>query len=292
MKKAKAKSWFLDILYFIVGGGLYAVSINYFTAPNQIAPGGASGIATLINFIFHTPIGTVILLLNIPLFIWGVIQSGFGFVAKTVVATVINTVMIDISALYLPAYTGDKVLAALFGGLLSGAGLGLVFMRGATTGGSDMAATLLTRHIRFISLGKLILLIDFVVIGASAVVYGNIESALYAVIAIFVSSHVIDLMLYGLGEGNGKMLFIFSEKYQEISDDIMEKIGHGVTLLQSKGGYSGNEGYTIMCAVHRSEVYRVRDIVKEIDSQAFIVVGTAEEIAGEGFLPLAKKEKH
>lgn len=288
--KKKIKSGAMDLLAFIAGGGLYAISVNYFTAPNQIAPGGATGVATILNFLFQWPIGTVILILNLPLFIWGLIQHGFRFLSKTIFATVISTIIIDASAPFIHGYSGDKILAALFGGILSGAGLGLIFWRGATTGGSDLVAKLLTHHLRALSLGKLILLLDLVIIAASAVAFQNLESALYAVVAIFVSTQVIDAILYGWGSGNGKMLLIFSAKNPEIAQAIMERLERGATLLRSKGAFSGSEGYTLLCAVRRPEVYKVRDIVKEIDPQAFIIVGTAEEIAGEGFLPIEEKK--
>ena len=182
------------------------------------------------------------------------------------------------------------MLAALFGGMLSGAGLGLIFWRGATTGGSDLAARLLTHHFKGFSLGKLILMLDLVIIAASAFAYHNLESALYAVIAIFVSTQVIDAIMYGWSGGNGKMMLIFSAKSPEIAQAVLDRLERGATLLRSRGAFSGTEGYTLLCAVRRPEVYKVRDFVKEFDPQAFVVVGTAEEIAGEGFASIGGKD--
>ncbi len=288
--KIKIKNGALDFLALAAGAVIYALSVNYFTAPNQIAPGGATGIATVLHYLFYWPIGTTILVINLPLFVWGLVQSGWRFLSKTIIATVIVTIAIDATAPFIKPYTGDVILAALFGGILSGAGLGLIFMRGATTGGSDLAAKLLAHRFRSLSMGKLILLIDLVIIAGSAVAFRNLESALYAVIAIFVSTQVIDTILYGWGVGSGKMMFIFSKENESIAQTIMQRLERGVTLLRSKGAYSGLEGYALMCAVRRPEVYKVRDIVKELDPEAFIVIGEAEEIAGEGFLPMEEKK--
>lgn len=288
MKNAMKNS-VVDFLAFLIGGALFAGSVNYFTAPNQIAPGGATGVATILNFLFQWPIGTVILALNLPLFVWGFVQHGFRFLRKTIFATLVSTILIDASAPFIHGYGGDKILAAIFGGILSGAGLGLIFWRGATTGGSDLAAKLLSHHFRSFSLGKLILMVDLVIITASVFAFGNLESGLYAVISIFVSTQVIDAILYGWGGGNGKMMLIFSAKNPAIAQAIMERLERGATLLRSKGAFSGSDGFTLLCAVRRSEVYKVRDIVKELDSRAFIIIGTAEEISGEGFLPIEEK---
>lgn len=274
----------------VVGAAIYAVSVNCFTAPNQIAPGGATGVATILKDLFGTPIGMMTLVVNIPLFLWGIISSGFRFFGKTIAATLICSGMIDLTAPYLPQYHGDMVLVALFGGVISGVGLGLIFMTGATTGGSDLAAKLIGRHLRHISLGKLILVIDFVIVLASMAVYRNIESGLYAVITIFVCSKVVDAVLYGFDIGNGKLLFVMSEKNEEITREINEKMERGVTMLRSKGGYTGREGYALMCAVRRNEVFRLREIVRAIDPDAFIIMGNAEQIVGESFASINPEE--
>ena len=289
--KKKRKTEGMDFLAFAVGGALYALSVNYFLSPNQIAPGGATGVATILHYLLQWPIGVVILGINLPLFAWGLIRLGFRFLSKTIAATVLMTVLIDATAPFLQGYTGDKLLAALFGGMLSGAGLGLVFWRGATTGGSDLAAKLLCRLFPTLSLGKIILLLDLIVIASSAVAFKNIESALYAVVSIVVSTRVIDAILYGWGIGNGKMMFIFSTKNHEIAQAIIQRLERGATLLKSKGAFSGAEGYALLCAVRRPEVYKVRDVVKELDPSAFIIIGEADEITGEGFLPIETKNK-
>lgn len=279
----------LDGLMFVLGSALFAVSVNVFSAPNNIAPGGLTGIATLVHYLTQAPIGTTILLLNIPIFIWGFIEKGRHFIIKTAVATVISSLAIDLSAPYLPAYRNDLMLASVFGGVLAGIGLGLIFMRGGTTGGTDMIANILSLHIRHLSMGKLVLLADMVVVLASIFVFRTYESPMYALITIFITSKLIDSVLYGVDSGTGKMMFIVSRQSKEIADVIMDEISRGVTLLKSRGGYSGIEGEVLLCAVRRQEVYRVHDIAYSIDPDAFIMVGDAGEISGEGFREIKKE---
>lgn len=292
MEFTRKQAWELlwDGVAFLAGSFLFAVAVNVFTAPNNIAPGGLTGLATMINYLFGAPIGTTILVFNVPLFIWGVLQINFRFILKTLAATVISSVTIDLTAGLFPPYQGDLMLAALFSGVLSGAGLGLIFMRGGTTGGTDLVANLIGRNFRHLSLGKLVLLVDLVVVLISAFVYRNYESPLYAIINIFVSSKLIDAVLYGADTGTGKMMFIISPKNKEIAQRIMTEISRGVTELRSRGAYRGEEDEVLLCAVRRSEVYKTQDIIRSVDPDAFVIVGDAGQISGEGFKQSHKSE--
>lgn len=283
------KSIFLDGLLFLAGSVLYAVSVDMFTAPNEIAPGGLTGVGTMLNSLFGTPIGTAVLVLNIPLFIWGAVDMGWKFLGKTITATVLVSAMIDILAPFMHVYTGDKMLASIFGGIFSGTALALIFIRGGTTGGTDIVARLINRRAPQFSVGKLILLVDMVVIVAAGFIYGNLESPLYAVISIFVSTKIIDALIYGTSIGTGKMMFIISDQNEEISKEIIANISRGVTKIKSVGGYSGTERQVLLCALSRSEVYKTYDIIHRIDPRAFIIVGEAGEISGEGFAKLNKR---
>lgn len=289
--KEKAIEFIKDIFYFIAGSMIYAVSVNVFTAPNQIAPGGVTGISIMINYVSHWPIGMLSLLLNIPIFIWAIIEIGYKLVGKTMIATVFVSVAIDLTAMFIPQYHGDHMLAAIFGGILEGIGLSIVFMRGGTTGGTDMVARLLGRHFRNVSMGKLMLTVDMFVVVTSAVVYRSLESALYAVIAIFVSTRIIDAVLYGTDIGTGKLLFIMSEQNDAIAQDILTDMDRGVTVLKSRGAYSGREGEVLLCAVRRYEVFKVKDIVLSYDKNAFMIIGDAGEISGEGFRQVKQDDK-
>ena len=202
----------LDGLFYVLGSALYALSVNIFTAPNQIAPGGVTGIATLLNFVWGAPIGAMILLVNLPLLIAAWFRLGKAFTVRTLIVTILSSVVIDATAPFLPPFQGDKMLVALFGGVLAGAGLGLIYMRGATTGGTEVVARLLERKFRHIPIGRLILLVDALVVAASALVYRNVETALYAMVLIFVSTSLMDALVYG-GD-KGKMLLIMSRREQ------------------------------------------------------------------------------
>ncbi len=289
--KSRAKTLALDSLFFVAGALIDAIAVNVFTAPNHIAPGGVTGIGTMLNYLFQTPIGMVNMIINIPIIIWAIVEIGYKLVAKSIAAIIIFSVAIDTLALVVPAYEGNPFLAAIFGGVLEGIGLALVFMRGSTTGGTDMIARLLGKHFRHLSMGKLMLAVDLVVIAASALVYQKLESALYAIIAIFVSTRIIDTLLYGTDSGNGKLYFIISKKSDEIRQRILEDIDRGVTIIPIQGGYSGNNGEMLLCAVRRYEVTKINDIIHTADKDAFVIVGEAGEITGEGFRSASSDDK-
>lgn len=288
MKSARAKkvrSLLLDALFILTGSLIFAASVNIFTAPNSLAPGGLTGLATIVNFASDDrfPIGLTILVLNIPIFIWAFIEGGWRFVAKTLAATVISSLAIDFAAPYMPAYRGDMLLTTVFGGFLAGLGLSLILARGATTGGTDMIATLLGRHFPHLSMGRLLLFLDLVIVVFSAFVYQNFESPLYAAIVIFITSRVIDTVLYGVSSATGKMMFIISPKNLEIAERIMSELDRGVTELKARGCYTKRDNGVLLCAVRRQEVHKTYRIVHEVDPDAFIIVGDAGEINGEGF---------
>lgn len=281
----------VDILYFLAGSVLFAVSVNSFTAPNRIAPGGITGLATVLNYLLGTPIGTMLFVINMPVFLWAIWDLGYRMVGKTILATLLCSVTIDLLSPILPVYQGDHMLAAVFGGVLEGTGLSLVLLRGATTGGTDLIARLLERRLRSLSIGQLMMGVDALVILLAGFVYRSLESALYAFIAVFVSTRLIDTILYGADVGTGKMLFIMSEKNDEIAAKILSELERGVTALQARGVYSGRNGEVLLCAVRRYEVSRVTDIVRSTDKNAFIIIGEAGEIAGEGFREVKKDDK-
>ena len=287
----KARGVVLDVLFMVAGSIIYAVGVNGFTAPNNIAPGGVTGIATMLNYLFGTPIGTVILLINIPIVIWAIVEIGYKLVAKTSLAILLNSIAIDVVALFMPEYHGDPLIITLIAGVCEGVGLSLVFMRGATTGGTDMIARLLNHRLRHLSMGKLMLALDGCIVVASAFVFQSIESAVYACIVIFVSTQIIDAILYGTDVGNGKMFFIISQKNEEIAQRILTELDRGVTFLKSRGGYLKQEGEMLFCAVRRFEVFRISEIIRETDPDAFVIVGDAGEIAGEGFKPVRSDDR-
>ena len=284
------KNSITDYIIIALGASLYAASVAVFTSKNNIAPGGLTGVSTMLNYLFSLPIGAMIFLMNIPLFLWAFFKNGRGFVIKTMTGTALVSVFIDIFQAVLPFYGGNIMLAAIFGGALSGLGLGLIFARGGSTGGTDIIAVSLNKRFPHISTGRLMLLSDAVVLTAAAIVYGNIESALYAGITIFVSVRVIDAVTYGTSRGNGKLIFIISDSYDVISREIIQKLGRGVTILNGSGAYTGNSKRVLMCAARPNQVVKITKGVKITDKNAFIVVTTANSILGEGFYNSGKEK--
>lgn len=281
MKKKKFLTLTVDLLFFIVGGSLYAVAVLLFLSENEISPGGITGIATMLNYLFMLPVGTVVFVLNIPLLILGFVKLGGVFIAKTTVATVVLSLLLDIAEGLIPSIRIDPILAAVFGGILMGFSLSIFMLRGATTGGVEIIAKLVNRRFPHLTVGRLILLSDAVVVALSVLVYRNIESALYSVVALYASSKMIDVMLYGADRG--KIIYIITEDAQALSQEIMALVRRGITVIDVTGAYTGERRKMLMCTVRQNEVATVCRLVRELDKKAFIVVGEAGEILGEGF---------
>lgn len=281
MKKRKALVFLTDLLFYALGGAIYSLAVLLFLSGNKISPGGITGIATALNYLFDLPVGLTVFLLNLPLLILGFLKLGGIFIAKTAVATVVMSAMLDLTAAFLPTLQLDMMLSSLFGGLLMGLGIGLFMLRGATTGGSDIVATLINRKFPHLTVGRLMLAADAAVIAASSVVYRNFEGALYAIIAIYVSSRVMDALLYG-GD-RGKIIYVITEHPTELADSIMSLLGRGVTLLDAVGAYTGTQRKMLMCTVRNNEASAVCRLASEHDKGAFIIVGEAGVVLGEGF---------
>ncbi len=297
LKKLNISQWFNDIVVILLGCFIYAISINCFTDPNNISPGGVIGIGQLVGDLTGFPKGLFCLLLNIPIFLWAFIELNWRGLIKNLFATVALNILADLTVPILPAYTGDMMVASILAGITGGVGLGLIFMRGAATGGTDLLATLTKLYIPHIPVGKILLGIDGAVVAVSAVVYSFgsddpfaiINGATYAAILTYISTKLIDTMMYGSSLGNGRMMFIVSEKSAEISRRIMNEVKRGVTILKSRGAYTSKEGEMLLSAVRKQEVHKVYDVIKSVDEHAFIIVGEAGEITGEGFKELDKE---
>lgn len=288
---ARRKDILLDILFITAGATVYATAVTTLTAPNNIAPGGVTGLCTMLNFMFGTPIGLMSFFINIPIIIWAVMDIGYKLVVRTVAAIVLSSLLIDLFTGFMPVYRGNPILVAVFSGAGEGLGLSLTFIRGATTGGTDMVARLLERRMPQMSMGKLMLALDGVIVAASAVVFGSIENAMYACIDIFVCTSIIDSILYGTDAGTGKLFYVMSPKVREMGRRVIEELDRTVTYLDSHGGYSNEPGETMLCVVRRFEVYQIQAIIREEDKNAFVIVGDAGQITGEGFRPMRPDDK-
>lgn len=281
--RERAKDLWIDFLYDIASGFLQAVGLHCFIDSIDIAPGGATGMAILANRFTDLPIGTLTFLINIPLLIASWIYLGRTKTVKTMKTVVILTLILDfIVTPYVPVYTGDKMVSCIFGGVLVGASLALVFMRGSTTGGGDIVAKLLQKFRPHMQTGSAVMATDMVIIGASMAVFQNIESGLYALINMVVAAYVIDVILYGLNKST--MITVMSPYSQKIADELMEYLERGCTLYKSRGAFSKKDGETVICVVDRKQFYKAKKIIYKIDKNAFMIVSEAKEVYGEGFL--------
>jgi uncharacterized membrane-anchored protein YitT (DUF2179 family) len=273
------------------GAAVAAVGINIFLFPYKIAPGGIAGLATVLYYVFNSfiPLGILILLLNLPLFIWGIIKLKWKFMIRTLYATVIMSVVIDLTASFLgnvgsnylmPGET-DLILFAFFGGLIIGIGLGIIFRLHATTGGTDLIAELVRRSGVNLTMGQALMIFDAMIVILAGVYFQSFMLALYAMIAVLVTSKVVDSMLEGFNFSKG--LFIISSKHTEISARIMHDLGRGLTGFQGTGKYTGDAKEILFCVARAKFIPDIKTIVKEIDPDAFIVVTNVHEVLGEGF---------
>ena len=277
----KIKYLLRDFCLVISGSAIFSVSVNMFSAPNNIVQGGLTGIGTVANYLFSLPIGTVMLVLNIPLFALALRHLRLKFVIKTVVSTLIFTALIDLGAYVIPAYKGDMLLGCIFCGMLSGVGLAFVFLTGATTGGTDIIAMLIRKKKPNISMGNIMLLADLAVILLSFAVYGEIESIMYAVIVIFISAKAIDFVLYG--REHTKLLFIITSKKEAVLSAILLEIGRGASVLPVTGGYTGKDKHLILCAAKKMQIREILHLTSRKDPEAFTVICEAGQVVGKGF---------
>lgn len=269
----------------LIGSVIGAAAYPTFLIPNNIAPGGLTGVATILNFLAGWPVGVTALVLNIPLFLIGYRTMGKVFAFRSLVATALFTILIDI--LPLKPVSEDPLLGTLFGGVVLGIGLGLILRGGATTGGSDMVARMVHRRFNFITVGMFLFALDFLVVLAAAVFIGGTE-ALYAMIDIYVCGRVIDAVMVGFG-GN-KACFVMTDAWQKITGRVLNEIERGCTLLEAKGAYSGTSRPVVMCVMSRQEMTTLKRIVQEEDEKAFMFITEAHEALGEGFSRLDGKD--
>ncbi|MCR5565485.1 MAG: YitT family protein [Clostridiales bacterium] len=285
-KKPAAAERFFSYAQILLGALIGGAAYPLFLTPNRIAPGGITGVATILNQLLHWPVGTVSLVLNIPLFLIGYRSMGKIFAFRSLVATVLFSVFIDV--LPLQPMTTDPLLGALYGGVLLGTGLGLIMRGGATTGGSDMIARMVHKRFPFISTGAFLFAIDFAVVLAAGFLIGTTE-ALYALINIFLVAKVMDVVIIGFS--SNKACFVISSRWQEISERIMRDMDRGVTQLTARGAYSGAERPTLLCVISRSEITAFKRILREEDENAFVIIVEAHEAIGDGFTMLSESEK-
>ncbi len=281
--KQTAKKYILPYLWITLASLVYAVGFNWCFVPNQIGFGGITGVGQIVNHLLPwAPIGTVVIVCNIPLFLLGWRLLGGHLLVSSLYAMFISSLFIDLlTALYAFPPMEEPLLACIFGGVLMGASLGVVFLQGATTGGTDLMARLLKLKMAWLPMGKLLMGIDLVVIVAVAVTFRSLYSGLYGLVALYISSLVLDGVLYGLD--NAKVAYIISDRPREITQAIIHDIDRGVTILHGQGGWSGAEKQVLLVAFKQRQIVPLKRTVKEIDPSAFLIVCEAHEVMGEGF---------
>ncbi len=271
---------FKNALLIVLGLFFSVLAFNAFLIPNNIAAGGFTGIGQLVNTAFGLPVGTTSLILNIPLFLISMKRMGLRFGVRSLVTTAAFSILLDV--VHIQAPLQDHVLAAVYGGLISGFGFGLILRGNATTGGTDMLASLLHRICPQLRVSWGIFLVDGLVILASAFVY-DMESALYALICVFICNLVVDFVLEGSNSSHS--FFIISDKSDEIAQRIMDELDRGVTGIDVVGMYTKQEKRMLLCVVTRLETTRLRRIVYTTDPRAFLISNKSNETFGEGFKP-------
>ncbi len=281
-----AVRWLVDVAVIAAAAAVYSLGVVCFISPNNIAPGGATGIAIIISGLTDWDVGLLIAVINIPLLIAGFILLNKRTMIKTLISVVLITVLTDVVFADIPRYIADEgngILAAVFGGVLMGAGIGLTYAREATSGGTDIVAKVVNRFFPDHKLGTIQFAADAAVVLAGLAVYRDFNVVLYAVISIFVQARLVDVLVYGGQEC--RFLLVFSEKPLDISDRLL-KARRGVTFLNGEGAYSGSERKVIATAVYKSDYSKVKRIIHEADPAAFVIVTGAGEVFGQGFQQL------
>ena len=282
--KEKAKKIAKFICRYIVitfAACIYAVGISMFLDPNNLAPGGLTGAAVILTRIIPITLGTLIVIMNIPIMILGAWKFGARFTLSTLYTLVVSSAFMEIFERMGYVVTHDKILAALVGGTLMGAGMGLCLRMETTTGGIDIIIKVLRQKYRQVKSGEMYLINDGLILAAAALYFKDIEVSMYAGVAIVISTYILDKVLYGSDEA--KLVYIVSNKRKIIATRMMVELNMGVTLVEGKGAYNMENTEVIMCVMNKQNLTKVRNLVSEVDPEAFMIVSSATEVFGEGF---------
>lgn len=283
-----------NVIFLLIGSTIYAGAISMLLDPYNFAPGGISGISIVISSVLPVSVGLCVFVLNIPIIILGFVKLTKKFMFLSLFVTAISSVFMDMFS-SLNRHLGSAspivhtpLLSALAGGALLGLGIGMIMLAGGSSGGTDIIIRILRLRHKHIKTGIFHICFDSIVITASAFVFKDIDTALYATIAVIASSLVLDIVLYGRDEA--KLLFIISHNHAEIVEKLTVEVGTGVTYIQGEGAFSGNEKKVIFTAIKKYQITRVREIVRAIDENAFMIITSASEIYGEGYKAHSSEE--
>lgn len=280
IRKNKFGDMFINLIGIVLGSFIYACGISLFLDPNNLAPGGASGLAIIFNRITGLETGTIYFIINVPIMLLGLWKYGVRFIATTFFSILINSYFTNMLA-GAGALTSDPLIATMAGSVLVGVGVAIVFKSRATTGGTDIIVKVLHDKYKHIKTGVIFLLTDIVIVAFSGFVFKDINIIMYALISVFVQGKVLDMVLYGGDEA--KLFYIISDKPQAISERILKEIDITATFLQGKGAYTGKEKQVILCVARKQQGPAIEEIVKSEDKDAFMIISSANEIYGEGY---------
>lgn len=289
MTKHTAPRLARDYLWITLGSVLYSLSFDWFYVPNQIGFGGLTALGMILNYLSPAiPIGMVVLILNIPLFLLGWKFLGGHTLVSSLFAMTATSVLVDLIAAMHTFPSMDPMLAAIFGGVSLGVSLGMIFSKGATTGGTDLTARLLKLPFAWLPMGKLLMVVDLTMLLSVSLVFRSMESAMYGMISLYISTLVMDGVLYGLDQS--KVAYIVTTRPQEIAAEIDRQMDRGATFLHGEGSFSREEKLVLMCAFKQKQIVPLKALVHELDPEAFLIVCDAHEVLGQGFRRYQKND--
>lgn len=280
MKESSIKIIAIEMLETMVGAFIMTIATSLFLLPNQLSSGGVAGIATILYYFLKIPMGTTILIFNIPLFLFAAYKLGKGFIFKSIIGTATFSLSIDILDRLTPL-TQDRFLACIYGGIVIGLGTAIILKANSSTGGSDLVSMIVKEYNANIRTSNVIIIIDTIIVGLNVLFFKEVEIGLYSAIAIYLMGKMIDIVFEGIYFT--KLVIIISNKSQEISQEIGEKIRKGTTGLFGKGMYTNEHKTILLCAASRGDVSRVKQVAKKIDPSSFVIIANAREVVGLGF---------
>ncbi len=285
--KESFKFIFINTVIIFIGSIIYAISVDMFFDPNHIAPGGFIGIAIIINHYFpFLKIGTMILLMNIPLFVIGLKRIGWHFLYGTIIGTILSSVLIDIMAPYVPSIHTDMILACIYGGFIMGVGIGIIFKAYGSTGGTDLLAQIVYDYTG-LPFSQAMMIIDIIIIIAAGIVFKDVNISLYSVIAELVGNKTIDIVQSGFTFS--KAVYIITEHPEPIKESVLTEIGRGVTEIDAKGGYTGRHKKMLLVVVPHTQVSKIKKVVRDADPDSFIIIAELNEVIGSGFKSMKER---
>lgn len=282
--KNKEKSLLIDIIYDIIGSIFFGMGVYSFAKNANFAPGGLSGIGLIISHIFPIQIGTITLILNIPLIIISYKILGKKFLLKSIKSIIISTILLDFVFPLLPTYKGMPLTASIFTGLFIGIGTGLIYSRGSSTGGTDFITLSIQKKNPHFSVGQIVLVINTLIVISGGIVFKNVDSILYGMISSILTTIVIDKIMYGITNGRLLLIIVNKEQGKSLSNDIFKLIHRGSTILGAKGSYSGADKEIVLCACSRVEISKIKSIAYHYDKNAIVMITNTSEVIGEGFI--------